>query len=80
MPTLPKSLAAVLSAVALALLSSKHAGNIYSVMDTVDALHTVDDVERNTTITAKVDANLLRRTFAHPDNEFVLQYESYFGC
>ena len=80
MPTLPKSLAAVRSAVASTLLSSEHAGNLYSVVDIADTLNIVADVERNAAITTKVDANLIRRAFAHPDDEFVLQYESYFGC
>ena len=78
--TFPKSLAAVRSAVASALLSSEHAGNLYSVVDIADALNIAADVERNAAITTKVDANLIRRAFAHPDDEFVLQYESYFGC
>ena len=72
MPTLPKSLAAVRSAVASALLSSEHAGNLYSVVDIADALNIAADVERNAAITTKVDANLIRCAFAHPDDEFVL--------
>ena len=65
---------------ASALLSSKHAGNLYSIMDIATALHSAAGVENNAAITTKVDANLIRRAFAHPDNELVLQYESYFGC
>ena len=80
MPTLPKSLAAVQSAVASALLSSEHNGNLYIVMDVTDALIMVVDVKGNAAITTKVDANLPRRAFIHPDNQFVLQYESYFDC
>ena len=79
-PILPKSLATVRSAVASALMSSEHTGKLYSVMDVAGALNMAADVEGNAAITTKVDANLLRRAFAHPDNESVLQYESYFGC
>ena len=74
MPTLPTSLAVVRSAVALALLSSEHTGNLSIVMDIAGAFNMTADVEGNATITTKSNANLLRRAFAQPDNEFVLQY------
>ena len=62
MPTLLKSLAAIRSAVASALLSSEHAGNLHNVMDVADSLNMATDVEGNTAITTKVDANLIRST------------------
>ena len=39
-----------------------------------------ENVEINAANTTKVDTNLLRCAFAHPNNKFVLKYESYFGC
>ena len=65
---------------AAVLRTHEHTGNLYSDMDVTDALNVAANVEGNAAIATKVDANLLRRAFAHPDNKFVLQYESYFGC
>jgi hypothetical protein len=78
MSTLRESLVTVRSAVELVLLFSKQAGKLYTTVYIAGAVNIKADVEENTTITTKVDANIFRCAFAHPYDKFVLQYKSFF--
>ena len=79
MPTLPKNFAAVRAAVASVLLSPVHRNKLYGAVDIAAALNTAANIDRNASITKKVDVTMLLRAFAHPDPEFMLNYGACFG-
>lgn len=79
MATLSKNLAAIQVDVAPVLLSSVHINNLYGAGDIAAALNAAANVDRNASITKKVDATMLLRAFARPDPEVVLDYGAFFG-
>ena len=79
MPSLPKSLAAVRSAVASLLRPADHPGSLNSVDDIANALNIAADIYGSHDIYTKASTTLLLRAFAYDAGTVVLAYDEVFG-
>ena len=77
MPCLPKSLAAVRTAVSALIRSSDHAGSLYGGDDIATSLN----IAANATSDAGIDVMMFLCAFANEAmDEYKLKYDERFGC